>query len=352
MCRNCYVYPLVHMKQENKKKVLFNCFQKVASPEDYEELKQLKKEFVYGSHLRLSKYDYINQILDKYDVDEVIDWIQVPCGSCDECLKQRSREWSLRILLEAEKWKKNYFVTFTYDDDKLPKNYMLDKTMIASINKKLKVKLNRLGRASDFRFYGVGEYGSESARPHYHVIYFNLDINYDDLEFYKTNENGDLLYNCKILDDVWKKGFVVVGRVTLESACYVARYCDKKKRLNKLEKEHLEAKGIVPEFNAMSRRPGIAATYYDKFKNNFINEVYQLQHRDNKFSIPKYFLDKIKKEFEEEQDLMIKYNQRKDLIQDVKIRENILLYNNVGDLEKFGRQLEHDIMMHRKKRLN
>lgn len=342
MCRKLVYYPLVKLKYEDKQKILFTEGIECGTKEEHEEFLKMEKEFRIG---RSSKYQYIQQLYRHEDVDHLVKFVQIPCGHCDECLKDRARQWAIRILKEAENSYYNYFITLTYDDDKLP-GYNLVKDEISKFNKKLKTALSRAGKPSDFRFYGVGEYGSKSARPHYHVIYFNLKL--DDLVFYKTTEDGNILFNSPFIDSIWKKGFCVIGAVDVGSACYVSRYVDKKRLLTKEQKEQLENKGVVPEFSVMSRNPGIGSCYYEKVKDNFKQGIYNIPFRDNNFSIPKYFKDKLKNDLD--LDEMIDYENYVKLNVNCKIHNDVLLSYNVGDVNKYYDILSKNILEARKQR--
>lgn len=317
MCRSLYYYPLVYDCYNDKQKILFKQGFQVKDRNSYD-------MFIASNMERIEK-----SIKDRDYA--FIKWVNVPCGCCDECLNDRARQWAYRILVEAAQYKNNWFITLTYDDDHLPSNMNLVKTEISDFNKKLKTYMNRKGLNSDFRFYGVGEYGSRTARPHYHEILFNCEI--PDLEFYKRSENGDLYYNSEFLNSVWNKGYVVIARVDIGSACYVARYCDKKKLLTKKEKEDLYSKGIVPEFSVMSRRPGIGAGYYEKIVDNVKAGVYNMAFKDNYFGIPRFYTDKLKKDYDDSFPFMKDYLDIKKMAQVVKISKMLYDSDRVSDIE-------------------
>ena len=46
--------------------------------------------------------------------------LTIPCGRCIGCRLERSRQWAMRCVHEAEMHDENVFVTLTYDDDHLP----------------------------------------------------------------------------------------------------------------------------------------------------------------------------------------------------------------------------------------
>lgn len=296
MClRNVY-YPLV-VKSDGKRKVLFNYGIKVDSREALNDLVLLNYECKKAKH-GFSNYLSLNKVFKSEDIIDIEKMVQVPCGCCRECLDSISREWAFRILKEASQYDNNYFITFTFNDENLPKDKMLDKLFFQKFNKNFKNLLRSKKLKSDFRFYGVGEYGSKNARPHYHCIYFNLDL--PDLKYeYTDRKNGFLHFSSKMIENLFGCGFVDIGAVDIGSACYVARYCEKKRRLNKTEKEELIEKGIVPEFSAMSRRPGIGFAAYDDILEDFKNGISSHFVKGQLFSLPIYYSKKIKEELKD-----------------------------------------------------
>lgn len=199
---------------------------------------------------------------DPWD-DVHYDEIQVPCGQCIGCRLDYSRDWATRIMHEADLWPNNYFLTLTYSDENLPSDFNVHRERLQKFMKDLRRYYKYHFDHDEIRFYGVGEYGENSARPHYHVCVFNLPI--PDLVYYKSNELGQALYTSEILERVWSAGFVVVGDLTWDSAAYVARYMMKKLK-GKDAKEVYQSLGIEPEFSAMSRMPGIGRAWYDLHK--------------------------------------------------------------------------------------
>lgn len=198
----------------------------------------------------------------------------INCGQCTECRLQKSREWANRCVLEAQQYPKGtcFFVTLTYSDenliygDELP---TLDKNAISSFMKRLRRRWQYQFNFPDkdevgIRFYGAGEYGSKSGRPHYHLILFNIPHLQEDLVFYKTNFQGDVYYNSPLLESCWPYGHVVVADVTWESCAYVARYVMKKR--TGPDSQFYEENSLCPEFSLMSRNPGIARGAYDESK--------------------------------------------------------------------------------------
>lgn len=298
-------------------------------------------------------YSYMESIIKDWnmnhkDNEQLVHFekmVSVPCGCCRECLTMTARQWSFRILKEAEQHDENWFITFTYDDEHIPKNMMLDTNAISDFNKKLKTYLNRKGLASDFRFYGVGEYGSQTARPHYHVIYFGLPI--PDLKLVCMSQDHNPIFDSEFIKNVWSNGFITIEGVSIGSAAYVARYCDKKKRLNKTQKEELKVKGIVPEFSRMSNRPGIGANYLDECIDRFKDGKFEDYINGKSYSYPMYYNKKIK-ELLKDTDYLEKYEEAASIKSAVKINKNLSLSDSVGSIEKYNDRLDNEFKSRRK----
>lgn len=181
--------------------------------------------------------------------------IQVPCGKCCECKKRYQNDWSLRMNEELKAYGyKATFVTFTYNNDSVPK--VVDKdtgAIYLSVNKKHiqnALKRFRIGykRANgcnlDFSYFLTSEYGPRTLRPHYHAIFFGL--------------HKETL--MPLLDD-WRNryGFVKVDNVRIDGnqsavAKYVGKYCSK----GVFENPLVEQGFVMPTFHLMSKGLGKA----------------------------------------------------------------------------------------------
>lgn len=152
--------------------------------------------------------------------------VELPCGNCIGCRLEKSRQWAMRIMHEAQLHEHNSFLTLTYSDQYLPKNNSLKKDDVQKFLKRLRRRLDK-----PIRYYQCGEYGEKFHRPHYHMCLFGHDF-YDDREHFKTS-TGDKLYVSELLSEVWGMGHCLIGDLTFESAAYVARYVTKKLTVTK-----------------------------------------------------------------------------------------------------------------------
>lgn len=242
----------------------------------------------------------------------IFDFIDIPCGKCIGCRLEYSRQWANRMMLELEYHDSAYFVTLTYSDDFLPKSPVYDadtgeylyssKTLRKSDLSKFIKHVRKHFPNDKIRFFGAGEYGSKTLRPHYHVIIFGLHL--DDLKVYKRNFQGDVLYNSEELSDCWSNyvgvrsdgsnyydrvGHVVIGKVNWETCAYVSRYVTKK--MSGSLEDWFTYQNMESPFCLMSRNPGIGYQWYVDHPNLFDYEYINLRVADKglKFRPPKYF---------------------------------------------------------------
>lgn len=189
--------------------------------------------------------------------------LTIPCGQCIGCRLERSRQWAIRCMHEAQLHQECSFITLTYDDNNLPFGYSLELQDFQKFMKRLRKSQGPL------RFYMCGEYGETTHRPHYHALIFGWRPNDPEL-FSKSGEHN--LYESPTLTKIWGLGHATFGELTFETAAYVSRYCTKKITGDKAEEHYRwvdhetgEIHQRTPEFSTMSRRPGIGLPWLEKF---------------------------------------------------------------------------------------
>lgn len=191
--------------------------------------------------------------------------LTLPCGRCIGCRLERSREMAMRCVHEAAMHRRNCFVTLTYDQDHVPVSGSLEYRAFQLFLKRVR----RHFAPGRVRFYMCGEYGGQFGRPHFHSILFGQD--FDDRVFLRTTDAGARLYTSGVLERLWPYGISSVGDVTFESAAYIARYCVQKVT-GAAAKEHYGS--LTPEFNHGSLKPGIGASFFDRFE----SDIYPANH--------------------------------------------------------------------------
>lgn len=253
-----------------------------------------------GKRPRRGAYFFTRKQLDLIPPEFRSNLQPIGCGRCLACRLQYSSEWSLRLRLESSLYENNLFVTLTYDDDHLPESVIVDQSTgelylselqkldVSKFMKRLRTLLHDRFNFDGVRYFASGEYGDRSSRPHYHVILMNLPTEIlRELRFLSKTPRGDFLYTSPFFDDIWKKGFVTIGRCTSESIGYVARYALKK--VSSFER----TSDREPVFALMSRRPGIGAPFFEKHRESIEHTGKVVVTDNGKSSIvsaPSYFL--------------------------------------------------------------
>lgn len=183
-------------------------------------------------------------------------FIQVRCGKCPNCLKQKRREWLLRLHyhLNAQEYP-SYFVTLTY---RVRPRGGVSKKDVQDFFKRL-----RHAQKEKFTYFLCSEY-SPKFREHYHLILYNFSA--DTEEIVKA----------------WKHGFVFVGDVTDASINYCAKYF-----INK--QDHPE--GLNENFSLMSK--GIGKILINKDMQKYLQDGNSLRIDGTKVSTPRYIAEKL-----------------------------------------------------------
>lgn len=213
--------------------------------------------------------------------------MQLPCGQCIGCKLERSRQWAVRCMHEASMHQHNAFITLTYDDAHIPPRGQLNHTEYQKFMRRLRKNI----APKQVRFFMCGEYGELNGRPHYHAALFGHDFN--DKLYWMKSPSGQRLYRSATLERLWPYGHSTTADVTFESAAYIARYCTKKITGDAANTHYkrTDSEGeyqLTPEYGKMSLKPGIGATWYDKYKNDVYPHDYVITN-SKECKPPKYY---------------------------------------------------------------
>lgn len=204
------------------------------------------------------------------------------CGRCLFCLINKSRVWQHRILLEAKSHLHNCFVTLTYANEYLPHNGSV-------VPEDMSLWLKKFRHAVEpkkIRYFGIGEYGDKSERPHYHLAIF-----------------GHSHYRKEVIEKTWNMGRTSVDPINENTAGYIAGYCTSK--LNRNDKYAGRfLKGRHPEFMRVSKMKGGLGLEEIKKIGKKIREapfferrvISELTHGKKRFPLGRYLTEKLNKE--------------------------------------------------------
>lgn len=184
------------------------------------------------------------------------------CGQCVLCKVNKRRVWTHRICLEASLYSENCYITLSYEDEHLPEGG----TLVPQHMKSWLKALNQRMRPIKYRYFGVGEYGDVSERPHYHLILFGMPTCRRGITRVGKHGRSDTCCDvCEMYQRYWDYGSIFCGQVSQSSAAYVAGYVTKK-----YNKTHFELGERHPEFARCSNRPGIGAAVCDEIAHKLL----------------------------------------------------------------------------------
>lgn len=204
---------------------------------------------------------------------------QVPCtNKCPDCKARRAAWWSFRLMVEEKVCSSAYFITLTYDTEFVPITRNGFKT-VTKRDPQLFFKKLRKYNPVGIKYYLAAEYGSNTYRPHYHVILFNCSE--------------------KSIVQAWSQGNVWYGTVSGASVGYTLKYISKSSRIPL----HIND-DRVPEFGLMSK--GLGKSYLTDamlkwHTDDLYNRMYCNLTDGRKIAMPRYFRKKIYTEAELEE---------------------------------------------------
>ena len=233
---------------------------------------------------------------------------RVPCGKCLNCQKKRRSDWSLRLYHEYLYSDSAFFITLTYDEINVPTTKEGYKTLhkkhiqdyikrlrndhIKYVQKHFKVSKKDVYKVSKkVRYYAVGEYGTKTRRPHYHMLLFNYDI----------ANLAPLTNQWKNTDTNQQFGHVDIGTVSGASINYVTKY---------MFKDHYSKDKRVKPFSLMSKKPIIGQAYLDQYKNyhETSNDLTTADGKGTVRRLPKAYLYRIFQLKDENNNLILDYH--------------------------------------------
>ena len=187
-------------------------------------------------------------------------------------------------------------VTLTYNDDSLP---LFPHTLLVDHQQKFMKRLRFEYQPKKIRFFNAGEYGKPTlennliARPHWHTILFNHE--FEDKQLFDRTDQGDI-FTSKKLEKIWGRGFCSITELSTNIAQYVAKYCVKKINGDKANEHYKKVcpitgdiQNVRPEFATMSRRPGIAGDWYQKYKSDVFPSDMVIIKGGTRVKTPKYY---------------------------------------------------------------
>lgn len=221
--------------------------------------------------------------------------VGLPCKKCEGCLMDRARDFGIRAAHEAQMHKWSCFVTLTYSPEHLPFRGMLKPKDYFEFRQKMK----NHRRDYKLRFLGVGEYGSKTWRPHFHVCVFGHW--FFDAVRAGMSSSGFQNYESKTLTEMWGKGRAVINVMGSKIAAYAARYSLKKVGasdgyVRTDPRTGVEYK-LPPEFMSASKQLGKA--WLEKYYSDVWPHDFIVMADGAKAPVPRYY-ERVLREWSED----------------------------------------------------
>nr|CAI9750267.1 replication initiation protein [Microvirus sp.] len=271
----------------------------------------------------------------------------IPCGQCIGCRIRQREDWTTRIELEARNWPKEqvWFITLTYDDEHVPGMIVNTGEILRKVQyvwkggsehpesvqillyTDIQKFLKRLRKAysGHLRYFCAGEYGEQTARPHYHMILYGWEPT-DLKNLYKIHHNG--YYTSEWMEKLWGNGQIQIAQAVPETYRYVAGYVTKKMyEIDDKKANQYYELGQPKPFACMSLKPGLGDQYYKEHKEEIWSKGYIQCTNGKHAQIPRYYEKQM--ELEDPQRLWeIKRERQAKLI-----KENRLKFENADYAE-------------------
>lgn len=277
------------------------------------------KQFLYKLVSKNSNNLNLEKVLDEYNLsDSDYEILEIPCRQCIGCRLDYSKEWANRVDLESKKYKYNYFLTLTYDDSCSPKGELNNDTLskedfdnfIHDLRNYFRDNFHHIG----IKYFGCGEYGDTTFRPHYHLILMNCPIPDLTINFpssvkgsfiKKIDSYGVPMKFSSSISSIWNKGIITIQECSWNTSAYVSRYVLKKQTGN--SSVIYEKLAVLPPFLRMSN--GIGKEYLLEHKESLLNNPCIIVGRQNKeplvSGLPRYYKKVLKEYYPDEYEKIV-----------------------------------------------
>lgn len=262
------------------------------------------------------------------------DYMPQKCGKCAACQIRKRKDMATKLSNEASLYQDAMFVTLTYNDDNLPytnfRPMLTDKKAtlgdpndvcpnkpiirgkevtkweqelqptllprdITLFLKRLRNFISRHSTGVKVRYFCVGEYGSKTSRPHYHLLIFGWRP--DDLKIFQYTKNY-YVYRSKIIEEIWPFGFSTIGDVNAGVAKYCARYVTKKMDDVATPRKLPTLTRCPVFFRQSTRNGGMGAPWFDRYASHVMSVgyvTYRSGARITKAKMPQTYLRRCRK---------------------------------------------------------
>lgn len=158
--------------------------------------------------------DYCKSSLALAPWDISRQWLMVPCGRCEDCLRRLRNDWFIRLERELARCKAEnqqaIFITITIAPKYYDKALLDPSSFIRKWNERVRHKIGHSFKHAFFQEFGTHPETGSHPRLHFHGFLFGTNVLYNQIR----RAVGDL-------------GFVWLAKGTHKRARYVVKYVTK-----------------------------------------------------------------------------------------------------------------------------
>lgn len=147
------------------------------------------------------------------------------CGDCEECISEKANNWVVRNAYEEIQHEKKCFITLTYDNEHNPK--ILYRPDLTNFIKRFRERI----KPCKIRYFACGEYGTQKARPHYHIIIYGWQD--DKARYLDISSRGNICLQSEIIQKCWKMGRTTYQEFNQNEIAYISLYTTSKANIKR-----------------------------------------------------------------------------------------------------------------------
>lgn len=202
---------------------------------------------------------------------------KVPCGKCGFCLQAKRSSWMFRIYYEMRnQLHKGWFLTMTYNEQSVKRT---PSGKLSLRFRDVQLYLKRIRKAKYYaKYICVGEYGSITKRPHYHMLLWtDAPVGFLQVNWKRSNDN-------KLL------GHIQFGELNMQSAMYTLKYI--------IQPKHKWSDDDLRENTRAQFSKGLGLSYMTTEMYNYHSEPddqpnFFAMVDGQRVALPRYYRDKI-----------------------------------------------------------
>lgn len=227
-------------------------------------------------------------------------WLMVPCGKCEDCLRRQRNDWFVRLERELARCKAEFqqaiFITITISPKYYDEALRNPSAFIRRWNERVRHKIGHSFKHAFFQEFGTHPETGSAPRLHFHGFLFGANCMYNEIR-------------AAVRD----LGFVWLAKGTHQRARYVVKYVTKQIQFNSAEisDQNIVIDGKLTPLASVLQHRRYTRKFISAGVGDFLGYMPRPSARvsswsylnvktgvDYKYSVPRYYLRYLKSEDE------------------------------------------------------